>query len=78
MRRSHLAALLGFGLLCAAPASAQSADSALARIDSLLAAGVLRDARAQLDRWFETHPQGPGLGISIDRSALEKFRSTTT
>jgi hypothetical protein len=62
MSRSLLAALLGFSLLGAAPASAQSADSALARIDSLLAAGVLRDARVQLDRWFETHPLAPGLG----------------
>lgn len=63
-------ALALVALLALAPLPAHAQDAALARIDALVAAGRLTEARNTLAAWRRDHPVGSSAGANAQAHAL--------
>jgi cell division septation protein DedD len=77
MIRPLRATLIAFAVLFAGgPAAAQS--SALDRVDALLAAGRLTEARTTLDRWIAANPPGARRASTEDRARARLLEGRLT
>lgn len=76
MRRGALIALVV--LLAGGPAGAAAQSGDLDRVDALLAAGRLTEARTTLDRWFAANPAGARGAGTEDRARARLLEGRLT